>query len=92
MAATALIMFSLLLGAIGYVYFEAHSWHDGFLNGAMMLGGLGPLHPPSSNSGKIFVGIFALYSGLIFAATIGMMLAPVAHRVLHRFHWESGEE
>ncbi|MEJ2795874.1 hypothetical protein WAE56_20935 [Iodobacter sp. LRB] len=86
--ALLLILLSLFLGAAGHVYFELHSWHDGFLNGAMMLGGMGPLTPPVSNAGKLFVGLYALYAGLVFVAAIGMMLAPVAHRVLHLFHRE----
>lgn len=84
--ALALILASLLAGAAGHVLFEQHSWHDGFLNGAMMLGGMGPLTPPASNGGKLFVGLYALYAGLVFVAAIGILLAPVAHRVMHQFH------
>ncbi|MDW5415363.1 hypothetical protein R6242_02120 [Iodobacter sp. CM08] len=86
LGALGLILFSLLLGAAGHMYFEQHNWHDGFVNGAMMLGGMGPLTPPLSNTGKLFVGLYAMYSGLVFVATIGSLLAPIAHRVMHKFH------
>jgi len=35
-----------------------------------------------------FASFFALYSGLVFLLAAGLMLSPVFHRVLHRFHWE----
>ncbi len=38
-----------------------------------------------------FAGAFALYSGLVFLIGAGLMLAPVLHRMLHRFHWEDRE-
>jgi len=40
----------------------------------------------STHAGKIFAGIYALYSGLMLVATTGMILAPVVHRFLHKFH------
>jgi hypothetical protein len=87
--AVALVIGSLLVGVGGYVYFENHGWHDAFLNATMMLGGMGPLAPPLTNGGKIFIGMYALYVGLVFIAAITMVLAPVAHRLLHKFHWDA---
>lgn len=87
--ALALIGASLLLGMLGYVGFEHLEWIDAFLNAAMLLGGMGPIHSPLSTAGKLFAGCYALYAGLMFIAVAGVMLAPVLHRVLHRFHWDS---
>ncbi len=83
---------SLLVGMWGYHSFEKLGWLDAFLNAAMLLGGEGPLEQPQSTGGKIFAGVYAIYSGVLFIAIAGLLLAPVSHRLLHRFHWEEGSE
>lgn len=88
----ALIAFSLGIGILGYRVFERMAWIDCFLNAAMLLGGMGPVTTEGlSWAGKLFAGLYALYSGLVFIAVVGILLAPVVHRVLHRFHWEENE-
>ena len=87
--AAALIFGSLLLGMAGYAYYEHLAWRDAFLNAAMLLGGMGPVDPPHSDGGKIFAGLYALYAGLVFLAVAGLTLAPFAHRLLHKFHWDT---
>jgi hypothetical protein len=82
---------SLAAGMIGYLYFEPDdvtTWHDAFLNAAMLLGGMGPIHEPSTKGGKLFAGVYALYAGLVFIVAAGLLFAPVLHRLLHRFHWD----
>ncbi len=83
-----LVMASLLLGMAGYHYFEHLSWMDAFLNAAMLLGGMGPVNAPVTDAGKLFAGLYALYCGLVVILLTGIILAPVAHRLLHRFHLE----
>jgi len=77
---------SLAIGMAGYGYFEHLDWRDSFLNAAMILGGMGPVHNPETPGGKLFAGFYALYSGLVFLVTVGIVLAPVVHRAIHRFH------
>ena len=79
---------SLLLGMAGYVAFEHLSWIDAFLNAAMLLGGMGPVNVPGTTAGKLFAGLYALYAGLVFIVTAALILTPLVHRVLHRFHWD----
>ena len=79
---------SLLLGMAGYHHYEHLNWTDAFLNASMLLGGMGPVNSPQSEAGKIFAGIYALYSGMVFLIAFSFILAPVFHRVLHRFHFE----
>lgn len=86
LVATGPIALSLLVGMGGYVYFERLSWIDAFLNAAMLLGGEGPIWSPQTQGGKVFAGAYALFSGLLLVALAGYLLAPVFHRVLHRFH------
>lgn len=69
------------------MYFEHLAWRDAFLNAAMLLGGMGPVDGPKSDGGKIFAGLYALYSGLLILVTAGVVLSPVLHRILHKFHW-----
>jgi len=87
-AVAILIAASLAIGMWGYVRLESLSWIDAFLNTSMLLGGMGPIHVPATEAGKLFAGIFALYAGLLFIAVAALLLAPVIHRLLHRFHWE----
>ena len=90
LAAAALIIgLSLLAGMVGYAYLEGMSWLDAFLNAAMILGGMGPVDQLKTSAGKFFAGCYALYSGLIVLVTAGIVLAPIAHRILHRFHVDS---
>lgn len=87
-AATGLLSGSLLVGMAGYGYFEALAWRDAFLNSAMLLGGMGPVDAPGSDGGKVFAGLYALYAGLVFIVAAGLVLVPVGHRLLHKFHWD----
>ena len=86
--AVAVLAVSLLLGIVGYVGFEHLTWTDAFLNAAMLLGGMGPIAAPQSFDGKLFAGLYVLYCGLVVILVAGLLFAPLAHRLLHRFHLE----
>ncbi len=77
---------SLSIGMSGYHYIEKEPWVDAFANAAMILSGMGPLNPLNTDAGKIFAGCYALYSGLIFIIIVGIILAPVVHRMFHQWH------
>ena len=87
----AVLAVSLLIGIVGYHAFERLSVVDGFLNSAMLLGGMGPVDPPKTTAGKLFAGIYALYAGLVVITVAGVIGAPIFHRLLHRFHWQEQE-
>lgn len=87
-ASSSIVGVSLLAGMWGYCGLEGMSLIDGFLNAAMILSGMGPVTPLATTAGKLFAGCYALYSGLALVATTGIVLAPVVHRFLHRFHVE----
>jgi hypothetical protein len=86
--AAALAFVSLVIGMTGYHVFERLDWIDAFLNAAMLLGGMGPVDNPTTAAGKLFAGVYALYCGLVVIIATGVILAPLAHRLLHRFHLE----
>lgn len=87
-AATALLLLSLVIGIAGYEYYEGLPWRDAFLNSAMLMGGMGPVDPPRTDGGKLFAGLYALYAGLVFLIATGILLTPVVHRLMHKFHWQ----
>jgi hypothetical protein len=89
--ACGLIVLSLGIGMTGYRRLESLSWLDAFLNASMLLGGMGPVNMPQTCGGKLFAGCYALYSGLVFIATAALVLTPIVHRVLHRFHWDGSK-
>lgn len=82
----------LTLGIVGYHVFEHLPWLDAFASAAMILSGMGPLSPLQTASGKLFAGCYALFSGLIFITVTGIILAPIAHRMLHKFHLEADKK
>lgn len=82
------IIISLYIGMIGYHVTEEMSWVDAFVNAAMILSGMGPLTPLHTTAGKIFAGLYALFSGLLFIAIIGIIFAPVVHLFFHKMHIE----
>jgi hypothetical protein len=87
-----LIGVSLLAGMLGYRYFEGLSWIDAFSSAAMMLSGMGSLAPPQTPGGKLFVSLYALYSGLAVVVITGITFAPLVHAFLYRLHLDAKED
>ena len=83
-----LLAVSLGIGIAGYHWLARFSWVDSLLNASMLLGGMGPVGDLPNDAAKIFASAYALYSGVVFLVLAGLLLAPVFHRVLHRFHAE----
>jgi uncharacterized protein involved in cysteine biosynthesis len=79
---------ALGIGMLGYHLLAHLNWVDSLLNASMILGGMGPVDPLQSTAAKVFASFYALFSGLAFIGIAGVMLAPFAHRLLHRFHIE----
>jgi hypothetical protein len=90
--AIVVVVVSLTVGVCGYHFLEKLPWIDSLLNASMILGGMGPVDPVKTDAGKIFASLYALYSGLAIISVAGLLLAPVVHRFLHKFHVDSGGE
>jgi hypothetical protein len=90
--ATLVVAVALGIGVLGYHYFEDLSWLDALENASMILGGMGPVSEMRSDAGKLFASAYALFCGLVFIGVMGIVLAPVAHRLLHAFHLEEDED
>lgn len=80
------IAITLIIGMWGYHRLEHMPWIDAFVNAAMILSSMGPMAPLSSYYGKLFAGCYAIFCGIIFILTIGIIFSPVVHRFFHKFH------
>lgn len=85
------ILIWLVVGMVGYMGFEGMSTVDAFVNAAMILSGMGPIGTLASNGGKIFAGIYAIFSGVFVFGIAGIALAPLFHRMMHKFHLQDDE-
>jgi hypothetical protein len=89
--AAGVLLIALGIGVLGYRLVAGLSWVDAVMNAAMILGGMGPVDPIPSTSGKLFAAAYALFSGVVFLVAAGVLVAPLLHRVLHHFHLEIDE-
>ena len=83
---------SLGIGVLGYHFCGRLEWLDALVNASMILSGMGPVNELHSDAGKWFASFYALFSGVAFITSVGVMFAPVVHRFLHKFHLESGSK
>ncbi len=81
-----LIAVALFIGIAGYHWIAGFGWVESLLEASMILGGMGPVNQLNTPGAKIFASGYALFSGLVFIAILGIVLAPVTHRMLHKFH------
>jgi hypothetical protein len=79
---------SLAIGVAGYHWFVGiPDWVDCLLSASMIMGGMGPIGaPPATVAGKLFASFYALYSGVMLLACVGVLLAPGLHRIMHTLH------
>ena len=83
-----LILLALFIGVAGYHWTAGLPWIDSLLNASMILGGMGPVNVLTTSGAKIFASVYALFSGLVFIAVMGVVFTPLFHRMLHKFHMD----
>ena len=81
-----LLAFALFIGTFGYHFWAHFSWIDAWLNATMILTGMGPVGEIQNVGGKLFASFYALFSGIVFITSIAVILGPLLHRLLHKFH------
>jgi TRAP-type C4-dicarboxylate transport system permease small subunit len=81
-----MLAFCLTIGILGYHYSDSIPWIDSLHNASMILSGMGPVVEIKSTAGKLFSSFYALFSGVAFITNIGILLAPLAHRLYHSLH------
>jgi len=84
--ALCLIFVALFIGICGYHFLAGFGWIDSLLEASMILGGMGPVNQLPTDAAKVFASIYALFSGLFLIALMGIILSPVVHRIMHKFH------
>jgi hypothetical protein len=84
--ACCIVAVALFIGVAGYHWLGGIDWLDSILEASMILGGMGPVNPLKSTGVKLFASGYALFSGLVFIGIMGIVLTPVVHRILHKFH------
>jgi hypothetical protein len=79
---------ALTIGVVGFLLTYTHSVTDAFLQASMLLGGMGPVGDlqDAPVPARIFASFYALFAGLVFLVSVAVLLAPVVHRIMHRFH------
>ena len=84
--ACGILAICLVIGIVGY-HITAHAaWIDSIHNASMILSGMGPVIEINTTCGKLFSSFYALFSGIVFITNIGVILAPLLHRLYHRLH------
>ncbi len=89
--ALGMIAVALFIGISGYHWIAGLGWIDAFLEASMILGGMGPVNPLQTNGAKIYAALYALFSGVVFIAIVGVVISPIVHRMLHKFHLDEDE-
>ena len=90
LAAAAILAAALGVGVLGYHHWGRLSWLDSLVNASMILGGMGPVDPIARPAGKWFESIYALFSGVAFLGSVGIVATPLLHRLTHDFHQQPG--
>lgn len=87
-----IVALSLLMGSVGYRVLGDLTWVDALLNATMILTGMGPIDHMPTTASKLFSTFYALYSGVAFLTMMAVILAPLIHRLLHKFHLDDGDD
>lgn len=82
---------TVVIGVVAHLWLEPISWHDAVLNTALIVGGIGPFIVPETGVGKLFFAGYSMFVGLVFVATLGIILTPLAHRLVHKFHLDDDD-
>jgi len=85
-----LVALTLTIGTLGYIHFAGLKPIDAFHLAALLMSGMGPVGEVDkfSDAAKVFDSLYALFCGVVLLAAVGVLLAPIVHRILHRFHLE----
>lgn len=90
--AASVVISGLGIGVLGYHITEGLPWIDSLLNASMILFGMGPVNELTTTQGKLFASFYAMFSGVVFLTVTAVLLAPLFHRMIHKFHLDPAEE
>jgi len=89
--ANSIVFISILVGAFGFHFLENIGWIDSIYNATLILTGMGPINVLKRPESKIFASLFAIYGGVVILVMTGIVLSPIAHRLLHLFNLREDE-
>jgi hypothetical protein len=90
--AATVVSIALAVGLLGYHFIGRLNWIDSLLNASMILTGMGPVNPMTSAAAKVFASVYALFSGVVFLSSVGFILSPIFHRMMHKFHLDPDDD
>lgn len=90
--ALLVIAISLSIGVTGYMNLAHMNFVNALLNASMILGGMGPVDILPNDAAKYFASGYALFSGVTFLSIVGVLFAPLLHRIMHHYRLETDEE
>jgi hypothetical protein len=90
--ALVIILISLTIGISGYMGFAHMTFVNALLNASMILGGMGPVDVLPNDASKYFASAYALFSGVTFLSIVGVLFAPLLHRIMHHYHLKTDED
>ncbi|HEY5308361.1 MAG TPA: hypothetical protein VIK97_07635 [Casimicrobiaceae bacterium] len=89
MALSGMLIFgTLAVGTLGYHSIVGFAWPDAFHQASMLLAAMKPVRDVTTDAGKLFSSVHALFCGVTLIGATGSVFPPVNHRILHRFHSE----
>jgi len=83
-----LFVVTIVVGATAYHVLENLSWVDSILNAVLVMTGLGLTVTLKSTAAKIFTSGYAILSAVAFFSILAILISPLFHRFLHRFHMD----
>jgi len=86
--AVGIVSVAMAAGVTGYHFIAGLKWIDAVLNASMILAGMGPVDPMPGTAAKLFASAYALFSGVVFISAVAVVVAPIFHRILHKFHFD----
>lgn len=80
------VILVITIGTIGFHSIEELAWIDAFLEACMFFGGMGSEFTIKNWWGKFFAAIYAVLCPFALVASITILLLPLLHRFMHKFH------
>ena len=84
--ALILVVVTLTAGIAGHVYFDDMELGRALVASITLTSGLGLSIFPETASGQLFASLYGIFSGYVYIVTSSIIIAPILHRVLHKFH------
>ena len=91
LVALLLVALTIVVGTIGHVYFDNMGVVVALVASITLTGGLGISILPKTSSGLLFASLYGIVSSYVYIATSSIVLAPILHRLFHKFHLESNQ-